>query len=359
VASRVVDPLDADPAFDVAEPPAADNGDGALVGEFYHQGFHRLGEVRVLGVRDNRCQGAVKIEEEDGFAVFELFFDRFEGVEGRRELGGAGADVEGRQRRDDVVRPGRFQRFGVADAVHADHVAEPPFSAGLHPGNGILEDDRPDRVDTQAFCRFQKQVRFGLSFQVEVLQVDPVDNGIEESGDVGTFQDRLTVFARRDNRGCEAEIFQLQNQLDRGLVELDSLLQQSEKAAVLFVPQRINRAGVFGIVGLAFGQFDAPRREKGTDPVEPRPAVHVGQIVFADIKRPEVTLPRLCFKQRIKRLFPCFGVQGCGPGHYSVEVEDGGIVSECGENGRRLLPCLFHDDSLPLKGCVFMVPDFY
>ncbi len=70
--------------------------------------------------------------------------------------------------------------LGVPFARHADHKAKVPGAPGLHSGDGILDDNRPYRVNSEQLRPHQKSIRGGLSGQVLGMDHVAIDTYVEE-----------------------------------------------------------------------------------------------------------------------------------------------------------------------------------
>jgi len=76
--------------------------------------------------------------------------------------------------------------IGIPLARDADHKAEVPVRSGLHSREGILDDNRPRRLDPEQFCRHQVSVRGRFPSQVLGVDYVAIDLHVEEMIQLGT-----------------------------------------------------------------------------------------------------------------------------------------------------------------------------
>src|SRR4029077_4625328 len=77
---------------------------------------------------------------------------------------------------DHQMRAMTLQLLRIPLACDADHKPELPIGTGLNSGNGILDDHRPYRLNTELLCRYQERIRGrvpGKSLCLDQIAVDP------------------------------------------------------------------------------------------------------------------------------------------------------------------------------------------
>src|SRR6478672_3548793 len=107
-------------------------------------------------------------------------------------------------------------------ARDADHKPEVSIRAGLHSGNGILDDNRPFRLDPEKSCRHQIRIRrwfSGESFRFDDVAIHP---HLEEIIQLGGFEHGRAVLTRRHHGDLESVAAELMNESHAPVVRLYS-----------------------------------------------------------------------------------------------------------------------------------------
>jgi hypothetical protein len=99
-------------------------------------------------------------------------------------LGDIGVKLELRQILDHDAGAPVEELIGVSTDTDTDNESEPPSLASLDTGQGILHYRGSGRSNMESSRRGKKDRRIGLAWQLEVLGVYSVDDGIEQICDV-------------------------------------------------------------------------------------------------------------------------------------------------------------------------------
>ena len=187
---------------------------------------------------------------------------------------------------DDPVGAVLGQRLGLADPVHADHVAEVARVPGRHPGQRVLEHGRAGGLDAELARRVQVGVGGGLAVQVLLGDRHPVHPELEEVGQPGHLEHLPGVGAGGHHGPVQPGLLDRLQVPDRAVVHLDAVLADLlEQQLVLAVAQAVDGLGGRRVVGRALGQGDAARGQEVPDPVLARLAVDVLVVVVMDVER--------------------------------------------------------------------------
>jgi hypothetical protein len=142
-------------------------------------------------------------------------------------------------------------------ARDTNHEPEISIRAGLYPGNGILDDDRPGWLDPKKFCSHQERIRrrlAGESFRLDGVAIHP---HLEEVVQLGGFQDMRAVLTRGHDGNLESVAADLTNEAHGSVVRLnpyafDKIVDQ----IVLTVPQPAHGFEVRRIVRTSLRELD-------------------------------------------------------------------------------------------------------
>src|SRR6516162_7976900 len=248
---------------------------------------------------------------------------------------------------------------GVPLARDTDHKPELPVGSGLHSRKGILDNNRPCRLNPEQVCRHQVSIRLGFACQVPRMDRVAIDLYVEEVLQFRGLQNGGAVLARGDDRDFEPLMPKLIKEFNAALVRLhpfifDDLVDQ----VVLAVPKAVHRFSLWRIIRASLGEPDAARCQKVANAVVAGLAIHIEPIVRSDVEGTKcfACLRRTPLKILVKHLSPAGGVDAGGVGDHAVEVEQDSIVSvSCdrtlalGLPPRLLSICFTHSIVLPVS----------
>src|SRR5262249_43477943 len=118
------------------------------------------------------------------------------------------------------MRAMMLQLLRIPFARDTNHKPEVPTRAGLDSGNGVLDDNRPCRLDPEESCRHQERIRRwfpGKLFRFDGIAIDP---HLEEGIQLGGFQDERAVLTRRHDGDFESVAAELMDESDASIVRL-------------------------------------------------------------------------------------------------------------------------------------------
>src|SRR5690606_29563411 len=145
---------------------------------------------------------------------------------------------------NDHIGPRPTQRLGVPVAIDAHHRPEVPADSGFDPGDGVLHDHAPLRMDTHAASRLQEGVGGWLPGQALVRGHEPVDEHFEAVANPGRFQDRAGVLRRGDDSAADSQLVEVVEQCQRAGEHLDAVLgEDGVEQLVLLVADRTDGSG--------------------------------------------------------------------------------------------------------------------
>src|SRR5262249_32634411 len=199
---------------------------------------------------------------------------------------------------------------------------------------GILDYNRPSRLNPEELCPHQVCIRGGFSGQMLRTDHVAIHSYLEEVGQLGGLQDSRAVLTRGDDGDFESMVAELMDELDASLVGLhphsfDHLVDQ----IVLAVPQPAHCFGLWGVVQASLEKADIARGEKVANSVEARLAVHIEPVIGSEIKGAKcfAALRRTLVKVLIEHLLPTRRVQVGGVGYHTVEVKKDGVIFFAGD----------------------------
>src|SRR5262245_36415975 len=149
-----------------------------------------------------------------------------------------------------------FQLLSVSLARDSDHKSEVAAKPGLDSRDGVLDDDRPCRLNSKQPRPNEESIRGRLSGQVFCLDHGTIDTHFEQIVQLGGLQDGRAVFTRGDDRYFEPVTAQLSDESNASLVSLhphvlDGLGDQS----VLAVPEPAHGFRLRRVVGVSLRKF--------------------------------------------------------------------------------------------------------
>src|SRR5690625_4311981 len=218
-----------------------------------------------------------------------------------------------------VVQQGTVSRT----PVDADGCSEASRRTGGYPGQGVLDDDRSSRIDTEFAGSGEVGVR--LRFAGEVLSGGhvAVDDDVEAVEQPGCLQDGAGVAGRGDHRRGDAQVGQHVEQGDRARKGLHPVRTQNlDEVLVLAVAQPGDTVLVGRGVWGALWQCDVAGGEEVTYPGHAGFAVDVIEVVL-----PGEGLLAMSGEELVEHLGPGTHVDPGGRGDHAVEIEQGGPVA--------------------------------
>ena len=152
-----------------------------------------------------------------------------------------------------------------------------------------------------------------------------IDPHLEQVLDAGGDEDVAAVGAGRHHGAAQPRIPGCADIADRALVRLHPLfLDQFQQDHVLAVTQAVDGLGVRGIVGAAFGQFDATGLQERSGPVGPWLPVDILVVILDRVERRVRLASAFCAltQEAVEHLFPRGIMHLGGLGQDTVEVEE-------------------------------------
>src|SRR5262245_57471771 len=145
----------------------------------------------------------------------------------------------------------------ISFARDTDHQPEVSLRAGLHSRNGILDDDRPGRLDPKKSCSHEACIRRRLAGESFRFDGVAIHAHLEEVVQLGSFQDMRAVLTRGHDGNLESIAAELTNEAYGPVVRLnpdafDKIINQ----LVLTVPQPAHSFEVRRIVRTSLGDLD-------------------------------------------------------------------------------------------------------
>src|SRR5262245_25118850 len=109
----------------------------------------------------------------------------------------------------------------IALARDTDHKSKVATGAGLNSGDGILDHNRPPRLNAEQPCRHQERIRRGFSGEILCFDRMAIDPRIEQRIQLCGFQNGRAVLTRGDEGDFESVATQLVDEVNASLVSLD------------------------------------------------------------------------------------------------------------------------------------------
>lgn len=221
------------------------------------------------------------------------------------------------------------QRVAGVLAVDADDKAESPCSAGLHAGDGVLEDDGVARRDSEQLRGVEEGVGRRFADKPELRRLDAGDLCVEELAQAGVLEDVAAVLAGRYDRSLGAVRASGPDEGDGVVEQLDVVpLKFFGEVAVLGIAERADGVLARRVLRRARGEVDAAGVQEGLHAVVASSAIDAAEVVGRYLERLERDSERVrapC-EERVEEALPRSGMDRGGAGDDAVEVEQQRLV---------------------------------